>query len=386
MMSKNHHILRLLPLFLGLILAGCNGCSGNRNAVAPGENPGSVSGYIYVVGTQDHSQVTVFLGQRDNFREIKHLTFTNKDGYYHIPNVPFGTYTLYAQKGELKESWPNIEVWWEETKAPDIYLLRAGVPLSKGNSWEYDLKEWLDEVNIARGQRKVNIQGQKVLAGVATSVIEEFTYRESTQGNSEQIRERKWLYETKDGLFEYASETIYKVNVAAVSPARNSPPEKKPHFRLGNLYFSDLADLRQFVNNLAPACDKRPGPIKNPPNIHLYPQKILAYPVRLRESWTYDLLPTSEDPFPITKEVIAQEKISTPAGEFACYKIKITYGSDPEIVAYEWYSNIGLIKFYQKIEFWETTDYDSGEEKKRTWVKSWKLNYYWLTDLPDKPT
>ncbi|MEW5768506.1 MAG: carboxypeptidase-like regulatory domain-containing protein [bacterium] len=394
MMFKNHRILRLWPLLLGLTLGGCDGCS-SRNALAPEEEyPGSVSGYIYVVGSRDHSHVLVFLG--DNFLETKESdgpgTFTNREGYYNITNVFSGTYTLYAQKGDLKESWPNIKVGWEETKVPDIYLLRARLPLSAGNLWEYDLREWLDEATIARGQRKVNIQGQEVLAGVATSVIEELTYRESTQGNREQTLEKKWLYETKDGLFEYASETIYNVNAAAVSPARNPSSEKKPHFRLGNLYFSDLAQLRQFVNNLVPAYDKRSGPIKNTPNIHLYPQKILAYPVRLRESWTYELLPPSEDPSPITKEVVAQDRIFTPAGEFVCYKIKVTYDFDPEIVieAYEWYSHIGLVKFYRKTEFWETEDYDPQsdlrEEKKRIWIESWELNYYRLTDLPDEPT
>lgn len=385
-MVYNHRISRLLFLFLGVILVGCGGRNNDRSPIS-GENPASVAGHVYLVGSQDHSGIIVFL-ERTYWSNFNSSALTNKEGYYHITNVPIGTYTLYAyaRKGDLKETWPDIEVWWgwEKIKTPDIYLLRARVPLSKGNSWDYTLREWLDDVNIAWGQRKVNIKHQEYLSGRSAFVAEEFTYRTGRQG-TEQRLERKWLYETKDALFEYASETIN--NVAAVSPVRDSPSSKKPSFRLGNLYFTDLTELRRFVNKPAPVYDKRSGPIKKAPKTHPSPRKILAYPLRLRESWT-----ESYDAFTITKEVVAQERIFVPAGEFVCYKVKISYESDfdLETISYEWYSTIGLIKSYRKTEFWETTgDYDSQsdfpEEKKVTWIESWELNYYRL-DLPDKPT
>ncbi len=80
--------------------------------------------------------------------------------------------------------------------------------------------------------------------------------------------------------------------------------------------------------------------------VRIPPRKVLEYPLSIGKKWV-----SFDDVWLQTREVIDMETITTPAGDFSCYKIEVKimgeiWGDD--MVWYDWFSNEGLVKRY----FW----------------------------------
>ena len=98
------------------------------------------------------------------------------------------------------------------------------------------------------------------------------------------------------------------------------------------------------------------------------PYKVLEYPLTVGKEWIVHKTSLS------TRRVVAYERVTLPAGTFFCYRVEIVVEVVPDLIFYEWFANVGLVKHYLDVPILIVTPW--GDSHRYRFVEIWELIDY----------
>ena len=268
------------------------------------------------------------------------------------------------------------------TKNPVGVVQYNWYPLAVGNSWEY-----------SRIQAFVNLEsdticpfpGPETLFSTASvQVIKKDTLLDSIpafqlyktiQDPSFSFTAVTYFNNLEDGLYFYA------YNWPIVIPPLQISSAKSLYFK--GRHFADPRELFLWLE-----AGKFPSSL-TPDSLTYYlpPRKSIQYPLRVNSQWTY----TQEgDPWRTDKKIVGFGLLTTPAGNFNCYKIQWLYDLDDDgewdtdIEFFEFLSEIGIVKWSILVKDLIITDYCFGHPATVDILEETQLTSY-VSSLPSLP-
>lgn len=205
-------------------------------------------------------------------------------------------------------------------------------PLSVRNEWQYE-REWTLEIfpsqkDLTRTTRifwKI-IDRDRLRGRYNTHILQEIEVSEER----ETWVSFNWYAEDWEG-----QEGLYHIAYARAGPR---PPKLTSPYKIkfAGKEFNSPEEIFDYVRGIR--C------VKSDTIIRIPPRKVFVYPLYIGKEWV-----AFDDIWLQTRRVIGMETITTPAGEFLCYKIQVSGEMwDENAVWYDWFSKEGLVKRY----FW----------------------------------
>ncbi len=230
-------------------------------------------------------------------------------------------------------------------------------PLSVGNWWQYERVwtfegiPWVEDTLYSNVHWKI-VDRDNLLSKYDTYVLQGIESSEEWQ-NTEGFDWYTENWEGEDGLFHIAysgggplpPKSLYPYRIRFMDEEFNSPSEVfdyvcgKPerYIKQGALIVIDtfVLDTLIVIDTFIIDIDT---------TIRVPPRKVLVYPLWVGKEWV-----AFDDVWLQKRKVVGVETITTPAGDFLCYKIQVYADMwDEDAVWYDWFSGEGLVKRY----FW----------------------------------
>jgi hypothetical protein len=207
-------------------------------------------------------------------------------------------------------------------------------PLSKNNSWSYDAAASLTNFRPAHAGitfrdtaiswiTRVNAEGSDTLLDSIA------TWKFTTHDTGAVI---------SDGVQHYIVSGDSLLLFAYYNPSLALPKRGLGYkYSFGRKQYNSVDELIKTLTAEISAVDTL--------WVELYPPPVLVFPLTIGKEWTYRTVP-----FRINKKIVGAENVSTPAGDFACYKIQWFWDIngdekwDSSLTGIDFVNNKGLVK------------------------------------------
>jgi hypothetical protein len=208
-------------------------------------------------------------------------------------------------------------------------------PLSVGNSWT--LKR---EFKIVF-HPPVSPWGDSLVWH--DSIYSKIIDRDILQGHESYILQNDYYEEDRSHFFSlewYTDSWDGCPGLYEIGHTRGGPPKALPgyKFRFAGREFNSPYEISLWIQGLRPC--------KGDTITRISPRKVLMYPLYIGKEWV-----AFNEPSVClqTRKVVDKELVTTPAGDFSCYKIEVVNEYTlvkNSIIWYDWFSNKGLVKSY----------------------------------------
>ncbi len=311
--------------------------------------------------------------------KIKGDATTNSSGVYIISNFGVGTFTITARKLNYRIEKKITTLTEGVVTHVDFEMVSVQgsliehFPLQIDNLWKYRREVMIDE-EYGTFSLTSKIIGTANISGIDTYIMKK---EEIEEGKS--FIGTDYLSEVEGELRKYAYGTV-----SGVGPHYSPPKAKGCYYIYQGKRFNSTKEILDYVRGqisipisvaLSPLSEATSTiKICNPP------QKLLKFPLTVGDFWIS--YPSELGTF--SRQVVDVETVVVPAGTFTAYKIEILHPM-ANITWVNWYSIVGLVKSYIKVENIEKW---SAEGEYLGTFDSW--NIYELIDTilinsPDKP-
>lgn len=274
---------------------------------------------------------TVYLGLDSTPPQVAdHVTDTTFDPVILLPNTTY-YWRVYAHQDPVRD--PDVLTVWSFTTKPGFVY-----PLINGAEWNYNVSTWYENVepdsiaymfaDTLTATSTVRVTGQDTLFdSVAVYVFhEEFVQSEGGSFTSD-----AYFNETAAGFFYYGA--------TGGNYAAPLKPTAGISYTFNGQTFSSPGELFASVQSGFPfgLASGTQDDLYNPGLMSL------AYPLRYGSLWEYR---SAGEPFEIHKGISDWSVVTTPAGNFECFKVCWIYGDDApadNVQFYDYISQDGLV-------------------------------------------